>query len=167
MCQASFTCIMFSPCFISLVSILQPWYLVISWTLCIANFSRHTRETDFVRILFYCVMLNFFIRMFNMYRIMDSKQIFSSHNSFGKQHVIATHRTIHTSLSFEAYWITAHSLLNSVLVMVQCWDSLWLCTGVSEDAVSGHIQLLVPGETACFACAPPLVYSFDLIFTIV
>lgn len=29
--------------------------------------------------------------------------------------------------------------------------------GVSEDAVSGHIQLLVPGETACFACAPPLV----------
>lgn len=30
-------------------------------------------------------------------------------------------------------------------------------TGVSEDAVSGHIQLLIPGETACFACAPPLV----------
>lgn len=29
--------------------------------------------------------------------------------------------------------------------------------GVSEDAVSGHIQLLIPGETACFACAPPLV----------
>ncbi|KAK6116964.1 hypothetical protein DH2020_049339 [Rehmannia glutinosa] len=26
---------------------------------------------------------------------------------------------------------------------------------VSENAVSGHIQLLVPGETACFACAPP------------
>lgn len=35
-------------------------------------------------------------------------------------------------------------------------------TGVSEDAVSGHIQLLVPGETACFACAPPLVGSFIL-----
>lgn len=32
-----------------------------------------------------------------------------------------------------------------------------LYTGVSENAVSGHIQLLVPGETACFACAPPLV----------
>ncbi|CAN6903059.1 unnamed protein product [Brassica oleracea] len=31
--------------------------------------------------------------------------------------------------------------------------------GVSEDAVSGHIQLLVPGETACFACAPPLVVA--------
>lgn len=30
-------------------------------------------------------------------------------------------------------------------------------SGVSEDAVSGHIQLLIPGETACFACAPPLV----------
>jgi hypothetical protein len=33
-------------------------------------------------------------------------------------------------------------------------------TGVSEDAVSGHIQLLTPGETACFACAPPLVSLF-------
>lgn len=33
-------------------------------------------------------------------------------------------------------------------------------TGVSEDAVSGHIQLLIPGETACFACAPPLVSHF-------
>nr|VDD41598.1 unnamed protein product [Brassica oleracea] len=33
------------------------------------------------------------------------------------------------------------------------------CAGVSEDAVSGHIQLLVPGETACFACAPPLVVA--------
>ena len=31
-------------------------------------------------------------------------------------------------------------------------------SGVSEDAVSGHIQLLIPGETACFACAPPLVW---------
>lgn len=30
---------------------------------------------------------------------------------------------------------------------------------MSEDAVSGHIQLLIPGETACFACAPPLVCS--------
>lgn len=36
--------------------------------------------------------------------------------------------------------------------------------GVSEDAVSGHIQLLIPGETACFACAPPLVCSFMLFF---
>ena len=26
----------------------------------------------------------------------------------------------------------------------------WMESGVSEDAVSGHIQLLVPGETACF-----------------
>ncbi|XP_024531735.1 ubiquitin-like modifier-activating enzyme 5 isoform X1 [Selaginella moellendorffii] len=33
----------------------------------------------------------------------------------------------------------------------------WIESGVSEDAVSGHIQLLIPGETACFACAPPLV----------
>ncbi|PIA51133.1 hypothetical protein AQUCO_01100164v1 [Aquilegia coerulea] len=35
----------------------------------------------------------------------------------------------------------------------------WMESGVSEDAVSGHIQLLVPGESACFACAPPLVVA--------
>ncbi|KAG1670160.1 hypothetical protein FOA52_000872 [Chlamydomonas sp. UWO 241] len=32
-------------------------------------------------------------------------------------------------------------------------------SGVSEDAVSGHIQLLVPGDTACFQCVPPLVVA--------
>lgn len=35
----------------------------------------------------------------------------------------------------------------------------WMESGVSEDAVSGHIQLIIPGETACFACAPPLVVA--------
>ncbi|KAK3272400.1 hypothetical protein CYMTET_19302 [Cymbomonas tetramitiformis] len=35
----------------------------------------------------------------------------------------------------------------------------WMESGVSEDAVSGHIQLLVPGEMACFECAPPLVVA--------
>ncbi|XWS47807.1 hypothetical protein CRYUN_Cryun13aG0017100 [Craigia yunnanensis] len=38
-------------------------------------------------------------------------------------------------------------------------NQTWMESGVSEDAVSGHIQLLVPGETACFACAPPLVVA--------
>ena len=38
-------------------------------------------------------------------------------------------------------------------------DQTWLESGVSEDAVSGHIQLLQPGLTACFACAPPLVVA--------
>eukprot|EP00899_Mesostigma_viride_P002894 jgi/Mesvir1/12605/Mv07025-RA.1 len=33
----------------------------------------------------------------------------------------------------------------------------WIESGVAENAVSGHIQLIVPGKTACFACAPPLV----------
>ena len=32
-------------------------------------------------------------------------------------------------------------------------------SGVSEDAVSGHIQTIIPGETACFACVPPLVVA--------
>jgi ubiquitin-like modifier-activating enzyme 5 len=35
----------------------------------------------------------------------------------------------------------------------------WFESGVSEDAVSGHIQLLKPGELACFECAPPLVVA--------
>ncbi|XP_059049651.1 ubiquitin-like modifier-activating enzyme 5 [Achroia grisella] len=35
----------------------------------------------------------------------------------------------------------------------------WFESGVSENAVSGHIQLIIPGETACFACAPPLVVA--------
>ncbi|XP_053385606.1 ubiquitin-like modifier-activating enzyme 5 [Mercenaria mercenaria] len=35
----------------------------------------------------------------------------------------------------------------------------WIESGVSENAVSGHIQVVIPGETACFACAPPLVVA--------
>jgi ubiquitin-like modifier-activating enzyme 5 len=38
-------------------------------------------------------------------------------------------------------------------------DQTWMESGVSEDAVSGHIQLISPGETACFACVPPLVVA--------
>ena len=38
-------------------------------------------------------------------------------------------------------------------------DQTWLESGVSEDAVSGHIQTVVPGVTACFACVPPLVVA--------
>lgn len=29
-------------------------------------------------------------------------------------------------------------------------DQMWFESGVSENAVSGHIQFLIPGETACF-----------------
>ncbi|CAG9759527.1 unnamed protein product [Ceutorhynchus assimilis] len=35
----------------------------------------------------------------------------------------------------------------------------WFESGVSENAVSGHIQFISPGETACFACAPPLIVA--------
>lgn len=35
----------------------------------------------------------------------------------------------------------------------------WIESGVSENAVSGHIQFISPGETSCFACAPPLVVA--------
>lgn len=38
----------------------------------------------------------------------------------------------------------------------------WFESGVSENAVSGHIQFIKPGETACFACAPPLVVASNI-----
>ena len=30
-------------------------------------------------------------------------------------------------------------------------NQVWFESGVSENAVSGHIQVIIPGETACFA----------------
>eukprot|EP00742_Colponemidia_sp_Colp-10_P001274 GILJ01001372.1.p1 GENE.GILJ01001372.1~~GILJ01001372.1.p1 ORF type:complete len:411 (+),score=80.22 GILJ01001372.1:170-1234(+) len=38
-------------------------------------------------------------------------------------------------------------------------NQLWMESGVSENAVSGHIQFMIPGLTACFECAPPLVIA--------
>ncbi|XP_002157346.2 ubiquitin-like modifier-activating enzyme 5 isoform X1 [Hydra vulgaris] len=38
----------------------------------------------------------------------------------------------------------------------------WIESGVSENAVSGHVQVILPGETACFACAPPLVVAANI-----
>lgn len=53
-------------------------------------------------------------------------------------------------------------LYESIVMKKLMWIKIQ--AGVSEDAVSGHIQLLIPGETACFACAPPLVslFSFEI-----
>merc|ERR1711936_361721 len=39
---------------------------------------------------------------------------------------------------------------------------VWFESGVSENAVSGHIQLVKPGESACFGCAPPLVVASNI-----
>lgn len=41
-------------------------------------------------------------------------------------------------------------------------NQVWMESGVSENAVSGHIQVIKPGETACFACAPPLVVATNV-----
>ncbi|KAK4756241.1 hypothetical protein SAY87_006368 [Trapa incisa] len=51
--------------------------------------------------------------------------------------------------------------INPDVVLEACneLNQTWMESGVSKDAVSGHIQLLIPGETACFACAPPLVVA--------
>lgn len=41
-------------------------------------------------------------------------------------------------------------------------NQVWMESGVSENAVSGHIQVIRPGESACFACAPPLVVASNI-----
>jgi len=38
-------------------------------------------------------------------------------------------------------------------------DQPWMESGVSENAVSGHIQFLLPGRTACFECSPPIIVN--------
>lgn len=38
-------------------------------------------------------------------------------------------------------------------------NKIWMESGVSEDAMNGHIQSIYPGETACFECAPPYVVA--------
>ncbi len=38
---------------------------------------------------------------------------------------------------------------------------IWFESGVSEDALSSHIQIIIPGETGCFACASPLAFVED------
>jgi len=38
-------------------------------------------------------------------------------------------------------------------------DLSWMESGVSENAMSGHIQFIKPGQTACFQCAPPLIVA--------
>ncbi|KAM3144702.1 Ubiquitin-like modifier-activating enzyme 5 [Paramecium bursaria] len=40
-------------------------------------------------------------------------------------------------------------------------DQVWMESGVSEDAMSAHIQVMIPGETACFACATPVAVVED------
>ncbi|CAG9462447.1 unnamed protein product [Pedinophyceae sp. YPF-701] len=35
----------------------------------------------------------------------------------------------------------------------------FLESGVSEDALSGHVQRVTPGRTACYECAPPLAVA--------
>lgn len=41
-------------------------------------------------------------------------------------------------------------------------NQTWMESGVSENAISGHIQVIRPGESACFACAPPLVVASNI-----
>jgi ubiquitin-like modifier-activating enzyme 5 len=48
----------------------------------------------------------------------------------------------------------ARVTLNKICLETQ---QVWLESGVSETAMSGHVQLVNPGYSACFECAPPAV----------
>jgi len=41
-------------------------------------------------------------------------------------------------------------------------NQIWMESGVSEDAVSGHIQTIIPGITSCYQCCPPLVVALGI-----
>ncbi|ESN91313.1 hypothetical protein HELRODRAFT_108304 [Helobdella robusta] len=56
--------------------------------------------------------------------------------------------------NFEAR-ITINAICNQL-------NQKWFESGVSENAVSGHIQFIIPGETSCFACAPPLIVATNI-----
>lgn len=48
------------------------------------------------------------------------------------------------NILFDCDFISLHQACNEI-------NQNWIESGVSENAVSGHIQLIKPGETACFA----------------
>lgn len=48
-------------------------------------------------------------------------------------------------------WDVAHRFYPCFLQACNELGQTWMESGVSENAVSGHIQLIIPGETACFA----------------
>lgn len=43
-------------------------------------------------------------------------------------------------------------------------NQMWFESGVSENAVSGHIQFIKPGETACFAVCISVINFIFLCF---
>ncbi|KAK8802885.1 hypothetical protein WA171_006556 [Blastocystis sp. BT1] len=51
---------------------------------------------------------------------------------------------------------SARMTINSICTHL---NQVWMESGVSEDALSGHIQLMLPGRTACFQCLPPLAVA--------
>lgn len=62
--------------------------------------------------------------------------------------------------------ISYYSLLISEFQVCNDLGQNWFESGVSENAVSGHIQFIIPGETPCFAvsrtraCHLSQVYRF-------
>lgn len=80
---------------------------------------------------------------------------------------------IYFVINLNLYFCSTSSLVNGpVDLVLSCVDNFearmaintacnelnqkWFESGVSENAVSGHIQFIVPGETACFAVSSRL-----------
>jgi len=61
-------------------------------------------------------------------------------------------------------WVSFQIALGLSCLFQACNElgQIWMESGVSENAVSGHIQLINPGETACFAVRPYANNTFCL-----
>lgn len=58
------------------------------------------------------------------------------------------------------FWLlTFHFYVDPYLQACNELGQHWMESGVSENAVSGHIQLIKPGESACFAVSTASLIS--------
>lgn len=90
---------------------------------------------------------------------------------------------VHFMINLNSHFCSTSSLENGpVDLVLSCVDNFearmaintacnelnqkWFESGVSENAVSGHIQFIVPGETACFAVRSRLYINWLLDHTI-
>uniref|UniRef100_A0A7S0ZH82 Ubiquitin-like modifier-activating enzyme 5 n=1 Tax=Timspurckia oligopyrenoides TaxID=708627 RepID=A0A7S0ZH82_9RHOD len=74
------------------------------------------------------------------------------------QHGSLLNKKVHLVLSC----VDNYAARNAINSACNELNQVWMESGVSEDAVSGHIQLIIPGKLACFSCAPPLVVASEV-----
>ncbi|KAK2964364.1 putative ubiquitin-activating enzyme 5 [Blattamonas nauphoetae] len=72
-----------------------------------------------------------------------------------QQDVNQTPRKVDLVISCVDNHAARHAVNQVCLELCLCWFE----SGVSETAISGHVQFMQPGATACFECAPPLLVA--------